>query len=131
VRDSYAGSGRWPAAGLEGRLKERAARRKLEDLSIGPILSWTTERMLGHVEAVLKIPGGLIESGQECALRVRLGTYSQPVPPRQQLLSCGLGQMADGAELHHSRQSRWTLQLAAAQCRSKDMLCVAHLQARG
>lgn len=45
------------AAGLERRLKERAARRKLEDLSIGPILSWTTERMLSHVEAVLKIPG--------------------------------------------------------------------------
>ncbi len=40
-------------------MKERAARRKLEDLSIGPILSWTTERMLNHVEAVLKIPGGL------------------------------------------------------------------------
>ena len=45
------------AAGLEGMLKERASRRKLEDLSIGPVLSWTTERMLNHVEAVLKIPG--------------------------------------------------------------------------
>lgn len=53
----------WAQAGLEGRLKERAARRKLEDLSIGPILSWTTERMLNHVEAVLKIPGARLMWG--------------------------------------------------------------------
>ena len=43
--------------GLEKRLAERASRRKLEDLTIGPVLSWTTDRMLKHIDALLKIPG--------------------------------------------------------------------------
>ena len=45
--------------GLEERLADRAARRKIEDLTVGPVLSWTTERMLGHIDALLKIPGAL------------------------------------------------------------------------
>lgn len=53
----------WAKAGLEKRLAERASRRKMEDLSIGPVLSWTTERMLGHVEALLKIPGARLAWG--------------------------------------------------------------------
>jgi 1-pyrroline-5-carboxylate dehydrogenase len=53
----------WVQAGLEKRLAERAGRRKLEDLSIGPVLSWTTERMLKHVDALLKIPGARLAWG--------------------------------------------------------------------
>ena len=34
-----------------------AARRKLEDLSIGPVLTWTTRAMLDHVDRLLQIPG--------------------------------------------------------------------------
>jgi hypothetical protein len=55
---------------------------------VGPILSWTTERMLNHVEAVLKIPGVLIGSGRECALRVRLGTCGQLMPRHKEFPSC-------------------------------------------
>ncbi len=32
-------------------------RRKLEDLTVGPVLSWTTEAMLGHAQKLLTIPG--------------------------------------------------------------------------
>ena len=45
-------------AGLEAKLKALAAKRKLADLSVGPVLTWTTKRMLEHVEKVLAIPGG-------------------------------------------------------------------------
>lgn len=34
---------------------------------MGPILSWTTERMLNHVEAVLEIPGAC-KRAQCCVL---------------------------------------------------------------
>ncbi len=39
-------------------MAERAALRKLEDLSIGPVLTWTTDAMLAHVDKLLQIPGG-------------------------------------------------------------------------
>ncbi len=44
-------------SGLEKKLAERAAQRKLEDLSIGPVLTWTTDAMLAHVDKLLQIPG--------------------------------------------------------------------------
>ena len=43
--------------GLEEKLAKRAGQRKLEDLSVGPVLTWTTEAMLGHVDKLLQIPG--------------------------------------------------------------------------
>jgi 1-pyrroline-5-carboxylate dehydrogenase len=39
------------------RLGKLAAQRKLDDLTLGPVLSWTTERMLAHVAATKAIPG--------------------------------------------------------------------------
>lgn len=45
------------------RLRELAARRKLEDLTLGPVLSWTTRRMLDHVEATTAIPGATLLFG--------------------------------------------------------------------
>jgi hypothetical protein len=53
-----------------------AARRKLEDLSIGPVLTWTTRAMLDHVDRLLQIPGAcrlarsrqLLLRGLGCAL---------------------------------------------------------------
>lgn len=44
-------------AGLEEKLAQRAALRKLDDLSIGPVLTWTTDAMLAHVDKLLEIPG--------------------------------------------------------------------------
>lgn len=45
------------------RLERLAALRKLDDLTLGPVLSWTTERMLAHVEATLAIPGAKLLFG--------------------------------------------------------------------
>ncbi|KAF0712207.1 hypothetical protein AaE_012086, partial [Aphanomyces astaci] len=37
-------------AGIEDKLKTLAARRQLDDLTIGPVLTVTTKRMLDHVD---------------------------------------------------------------------------------
>lgn len=44
-------------AGLVDKMKARAASRKLEDLTIGPVLSWTTQAMMDHMNKLLDIPG--------------------------------------------------------------------------
>jgi 1-pyrroline-5-carboxylate dehydrogenase len=38
-------------------LRDLAARRSLEDLTLGPILSWTNEQIQGHISAVLDVEG--------------------------------------------------------------------------
>ena len=51
---------------LVPRLEQLAARRKLDDLTLGPVLSWTTERMLAHVKATSAIAGAkLLFGGRE------------------------------------------------------------------
>jgi len=47
----------WVNAGLLDKLKARAASRELSDLSIGPVLTWTTQAMMDHKDKLLKIPG--------------------------------------------------------------------------
>jgi len=39
------------------KLKELAARRSLDDLTTGPILSWTNEQIKSHIAAVLEVDG--------------------------------------------------------------------------
>ena len=46
------------SAGLEKKLAEIASKRSMDDLTVGPVLTWSTEAMLGHVDKLLKIPGG-------------------------------------------------------------------------
>lgn len=53
----------WMQAGIVDRLREKAAQRNLNDLTIGPILSWDTTRIMEHVEACLQIPGAKLEFG--------------------------------------------------------------------
>ena len=53
----------WVDAGLENALAKQAQKRNLEDLTIGPVLTWTTDRMLQHMEKVLKIPGAKLMFG--------------------------------------------------------------------
>lgn len=53
----------WAEAGIEKKLVELAARRKLSDLTVGPVLTVTTKRMLDHVDALLKIPGARLAFG--------------------------------------------------------------------
>lgn len=48
----------WERAGLLARLEARAARRRLDDLTIGPVLTWTTDAILEHVRGLLEaVPG--------------------------------------------------------------------------
>lgn len=51
-----------PQAGLLDKMKARAASRKLDDLTIGPVLTWTTEAMLEHMHKLLAIPGAAVRS---------------------------------------------------------------------
>jgi len=53
----------WMKAGLVERMAETAAKRKLEDLSIGPVLSHSTEEMLAHMNRLLEIPGAYLAFG--------------------------------------------------------------------
>lgn len=53
----------WVKAGLEEKLKARASQRQLDDVTVGPVLTWTTDAMLGHVDTLLKIPGSRVAFG--------------------------------------------------------------------
>lgn len=53
----------WTGAGIEKKLAELASRRKLSDLTVGPVLTVTTKRMLDHMNALLKIPGARVAFG--------------------------------------------------------------------
>ena len=53
----------WEKAGMMEKMAELAARRKLDNLTIGPVLTWTTQKMLQHVDALLKIPGAKVLFG--------------------------------------------------------------------
>ena len=53
----------WVAAGLLDKLKSLAERRTLEDLTITPILTWTSGRIQRHVEKLLEIPGAKLLFG--------------------------------------------------------------------
>ena len=39
------------------KLGELAARRSLDDLTLGPVLTWTNDQMKGHIDAILGVPG--------------------------------------------------------------------------
>jgi 1-pyrroline-5-carboxylate dehydrogenase len=45
------------------KMAELAARRKLDDLTVGPVLSWTNPQIQAHVDAVLKVPGSSLLFG--------------------------------------------------------------------
>jgi len=53
----------WDKQGVVDKLAEAASKRNLQDLTIGPVLTWPTERILKHVEACLKIPGASLAFG--------------------------------------------------------------------
>merc|ERR1719433_2224214 len=58
----------WVRAGFFERIRQLAARRTLDDFSIGPILSLTTEDILGHTEKLCDIPGAkVLFGGKELA----------------------------------------------------------------
>ena len=53
----------WEAAGFTAKIKETAAQRNVGDLSAGPVLSWSTDKMLDHVGKVAALPGAKVVFG--------------------------------------------------------------------
>ena len=51
------------ADALYPKLAELAARRRLEDLTVGPILSWTNDQIRRHIDAVLAVDGARLLFG--------------------------------------------------------------------
>lgn len=45
------------------KMKDRAARRKIENLTIGPVLTWRTDEMLSHIKKLAAIPGANVAFG--------------------------------------------------------------------
>ncbi|XP_058194989.1 delta-1-pyrroline-5-carboxylate dehydrogenase 12A1, mitochondrial-like isoform X1 [Rhododendron vialii] len=77
-QDSYACSGQkcsaqsmlfmhenWSKSTLLRQMNDLATRRKLEDLTVGPVLTFTTEAMLEHVNKLLRISGSKLLFGGE------------------------------------------------------------------
>ncbi|KAM7471388.1 hypothetical protein LguiA_009571 [Lonicera macranthoides] len=55
----------WSKTSLINKLNNLAARRKLDDLTVGPVLTFTTEAMLEHKNKLLEIPGSKLLFGGE------------------------------------------------------------------
>ncbi|KAF5933654.1 hypothetical protein HYC85_029825 [Camellia sinensis] len=55
----------WSKSSLLSQMNELAARRKLDDLTVGPVLTFTTEAMLEHMHKLLQIPGSKVLFGGE------------------------------------------------------------------
>ncbi|XP_009598232.1 delta-1-pyrroline-5-carboxylate dehydrogenase 12A1, mitochondrial [Nicotiana tomentosiformis] len=55
----------WGRSSLLDKMTELSARRKLDDLTIGPVLTVTTEAMLDHAKKLLQIPGSRLLFGGE------------------------------------------------------------------
>lgn len=55
----------WEKAGILGKMKSNAAARTLEDLTVGPVLTHTTEDIMSHIQKLLEIPGASVLFGGE------------------------------------------------------------------
>uniref|UniRef100_A0A0D9WJ37 Aldehyde dehydrogenase domain-containing protein n=1 Tax=Leersia perrieri TaxID=77586 RepID=A0A0D9WJ37_9ORYZ len=55
----------WSSSGLLDKMKSLSERRKIEDLTIGPVLTVTTSSMIEHMKNLLKIPGSKVLFGGE------------------------------------------------------------------
>jgi len=75
-QDAYAASGQkcsaqsmliahenWMELGVVEKLAAQAAKRSLDGLTIGPVLTWTTEKILAHIERCMALPGAKLAFG--------------------------------------------------------------------
>ena len=75
-QDAYAASGQkcsaqsmliahdhWMKLDVVGKLGAQAAKRSFADLTIGPVITWTTEKMEAHFKACLALPGAYLAFG--------------------------------------------------------------------
>ncbi|CAM9514361.1 unnamed protein product [Discosporangium mesarthrocarpum] len=68
----------WARSGFLGRLSSLAGRRRLSDLTVGPVLTVTTEGMLSHMESLLKIEGAKVLFGG----KPLEGEGAEAIPPQ-------------------------------------------------
>lgn len=50
-------------AGLLDKIKENASKRQLEDFTVGPVLTHSTQNIMDHIETLLKVPGSSVLFG--------------------------------------------------------------------
>ena len=50
-------------AGFVDKIAQLASRRKLEDLTIGPVLTWNNTRIQSHVDKISSLPGAKVSFG--------------------------------------------------------------------
>jgi len=50
-------------SGLMGKIEKLASRRKFEDLTISPVITWTSKQLSEVIEKLLKIPGSKLLFG--------------------------------------------------------------------
>lgn len=75
-QDAYAASGQkcsaqsvvfvhenWYKAGFVKRIGELAGRRKLDDLTVGPVITWDNKKIKGHIDKILAINGTKLAFG--------------------------------------------------------------------
>ncbi|KAJ7544169.1 hypothetical protein O6H91_09G067200 [Diphasiastrum complanatum] len=53
----------WKSVGFVDKLQNLAGKRKLDDLTIGPVLTVTTEHMMNHIKQLITIPGAKVAFG--------------------------------------------------------------------
>jgi 1-pyrroline-5-carboxylate dehydrogenase len=47
----------WKNAGIVEKMRENVSKRSLSDLTLGPVLTWSTERFLDHTNKLAGLPG--------------------------------------------------------------------------
>merc|ERR1711971_240367 len=53
----------WESSGLVDKMRENAARRTLDDLTLGPVLTHTNQDIQEHIDRLLQIPGSKVLFG--------------------------------------------------------------------
>ena len=53
----------WVKAGIEAKIASLAAQRNLSDLTVGPVLTVTTQTMLDHAKKLAELPGARVAFG--------------------------------------------------------------------
>lgn len=71
----------WGKSSLIDKMTELAARRKLDDLTVGPVLTVTTETMLDHAKKLLQIPGSRLLFGGEALQNHSIPTIYGAIKP--------------------------------------------------
>eukprot|EP00466_Bigelowiella_natans_P014214 jgi/Bigna1/58382/fgenesh1_pm.82_\ len=53
----------WKKAGIVEKISEKACARNLEEMTLGPVITWTNDRIKSHIDGLLAIPGAEVVCG--------------------------------------------------------------------